>query len=468
MSDKPLAVIVLAAGKGTRTKVSTPKVLLPLCGSPLLDFVLDAAAALEPRHTVVVLHHAKETIEAALGPRFAREQALVVDQGTPKGTGHAVRVALKALDESLGAPFVGDVLVIYGDTPLITVETLRDLVAALHRPATGMQFGNGSPKAGAGAALLVSDEMPSEGMGRILRDEQGYFVGIREERDCSDDELDITEVNTGFCAFHATVLRDVLPELESSNDQGEFYLTDAFSLVLRRELEVETVFAHELDEALGINDLRQLSEARWVMQERIHDAHLARGVIIEDPATTLIERDVEIGPETRILPFTVIRNGVRIGAHCEVGPFTHLRVGATLDDQAEVGNFVEMKKSRLGQKSKAKHLTYLGDTTIGKRANIGAGTITANYDGKNKFETVIGDGAFIGSGTIIVAPVAVGDAAITGAGAVVTKDVPQGEVYVGVPARRFDKRSPSTGSPSTGSPSKEGADGSAGQEGPSK
>ncbi|MCB9881660.1 MAG: bifunctional N-acetylglucosamine-1-phosphate uridyltransferase/glucosamine-1-phosphate acetyltransferase [Planctomycetes bacterium] len=440
MSDKPLAVIVLAAGKGTRTKVSTPKVLLPLCGSPMLDYVLDAAAALEPRHTVVVLHHAKDVIVKALGARFEREKTLIVDQGTPKGTGHAVRVALAALDEAIGAPFVGDVLVIYGDTPLITPETLRELVDALHRPASGMQFGNGSPKAGAGAALLVSDEMPPEGMGRILRDEQGYFVGIREERDCSDDELDLIEVNTGFCAFQSAVLRDVLPDLESSNDQGEFYLTDAFALVLGRELEVETVFAHDPDEAVGVNDLRQLSEARWFMQERIHDTHMARGVVIEDPATTVIERDVEIGPETHILPFTVIRNGVRIGSHCEVGPFTHLRVGATLDDEAEVGNFVEMKKSRLGHKSKAKHLTYLGDTTIGKRANIGAGTITANYDGRHKYETTIADGAFIGSGTIIVAPSKVGEGAVTGAGAVVTKDVPEGEVYVGVPARRFDKK----------------------------
>lgn len=439
MSDKPLAVIVLAAGKGTRTKVSMPKVLLPICGSPLLDFVLDAGSALEPHHTVVVLHHEKERIEAALGPRFERDKILVVDQGTPKGTGHAVRRALSELDESLGAPFDGDVLVIYGDTPLITIETLQELVASLHRPAAGMQFGNGSPKAGAGAALLVSDTMPPEGMGRILRDEQGYFVAIREERDCSEDELEIMEVNTGFCAFQAAVLRDVLPELESSNDQGEFYLTDAFTLVLQRELEVETVFAHEPDEALGVNDLRQLSEARWVMQERIHDYHMARGVRIEDPATTVIERDVEIGAETQIFPFVVIRNGVRIGAHCEVGPFSHLRVGAVLDDEAEVGNFVEMKKSRLGSGSKAKHLTYLGDTEIGKRANIGAGTITANYDGTNKHVTAISDGAFIGSGTILVAPASVGEGATTGAGAVVTKDVPAGATYIGVPARRHER-----------------------------
>ena len=437
MSDQPLAVIVLAAGKGTRTKVSRPKVLLPLCGSPMLDFVLDAAAALEPRHRVIVLHHSKELIEDALGERFEREGALLVDQGTPKGTGHAVRVALTALDESLGAPFDGDVLVIYGDTPLITVETLQELVGALHRPATGMQFGNGNPKTGAGATLLVSDEMPIDGMGRILRDEQGYFVGIREERDCSDEELGLIEVNTGFCAFDAAVLREVLPELEAANDQGEFYLTDAFSLVLQKGMEGETVLTQEPDEALGVNDLRQLSDARWVMQERIHAGHLERGVMIEDPATTIIEREVEIGAETRILPFVVIRNGVRIGAHCEVGPFSHLRVGALLDDRAEVGNFVEMKKSRLGAGSKAKHLTYLGDAQIGARTNIGAGTITANYDGTHKHMTKIADGAFIGSGTILVAPAEVGAGATTGAGAVVTKAVPDGEVHIGVPAKAY-------------------------------
>lgn len=444
MSEKPLAVIVLAAGKGTRTKVSTPKVLLPICGSPMLDFVLDAGQALEPAHTVCVLHHGKALIEDALGARFAREGILVVDQGEPKGTGHAVRVALEALDESLGQPFDGHVLVIYGDTPLITIETLQELVDALKRPAAGTEYGNGSPRAGAGATLLISDQMPPEGMGRILRDEQGYFVGIREERDCNEQELEIVEVNTGFCAFQSAALREALPKLATNNQQGEYYLTDVFTLVLDQQLEVETVFQIEPDETLGVNDLRQLSDARWVMQERIHDFHMSRGVRIEDPATCVIEKDVEIGPETHILPFVVIRNGVRVGAYCEVGPFSHLRVGAELEDEAEVGNFVEMKKSRLGRGSKAKHLTYLGDAQIGAKANIGAGTITANYDGKAKHVTKISDGAFIGSGTIIVAPAEVGQESTTGAGAVVTKDVPGGEIHIGVPAKLHKKKGASS------------------------
>ena len=441
MSERrPLAVIVLAAGKGTRTKVSTPKVLLPICGAPLLEWVLDAAAPLEPDHLVVVLHHGKERIVQELGPRFEQERCVIVDQGDPLGTGHAVRRGLEGLEAETGQQFDGDVLVLYGDCPLITSDTLAALLEVLHAPATGIEHSNGDPASSCAAVLLTSDEMPIDGLGRILRDEAGYFVGIREEKDCSPEELEIGEVNTGFCAFDAAALRSALPRLSDANKQKEYYLTDCFHLLLEDDLDVETVLAAGPDEPLGVNSLRHLADARWVMQERILEKHLDNGVMIEDPATTVIERDVEIGNETRILPFSVIRNGVRIGANCEIGPFTHLRVGATLEDAAEIGNFVEMKKSTLGPGSKAKHLTYLGDTTIGTKSNIGAGTITANYDGSNKHATQIGDGAFVGSGTIIVAPSRVGDGATTGAGAVITKDVPDGEIHLGVPARFFRKK----------------------------
>ncbi len=456
MSERSLAVIVLAAGKGTRTRVSMPKVLLPLCGAPLLEYALDAASALRPEHIVVVLHHGMEQIQEAMAARFADAGCILVDQGEPRGTGHAAQRALAALDEHVGGPFQGDIVVSYGDMPLITPATLADLVQCLHVPHEQAHSGNGHPHIGAVASVLTCDSLPSDGYGRILRDGEGRFLGIREEKDCSPEELEIDEVNTGFYAFQGRALRECLPKLRSDNKQGEYYLTDVLGLLAEAGEDLETVLTFDPDETIGINNLAQLSEARWVMQERILLEHMDRGVIIEDPATTVIERDVEIGAETKILPFTVIRNGVRIGSHCEVGPFTHLRVGATLEDAAEVGNFVEMKKSTLGAGSKAKHLTYLGDTVIGQRANIGAGTITANYDGTNKHKTVIADGAFIGSGTIVVAPRRVGEAATTGAGAVVTKDVPDGEVHLGVPARLHRKKTPDKPPEGQGSPEGQG------------
>ncbi|MAE78102.1 MAG: bifunctional UDP-N-acetylglucosamine diphosphorylase/glucosamine-1-phosphate N-acetyltransferase GlmU [Planctomycetes bacterium] len=439
MADAPLAVLLLAAGKGTRAKVSLPKVLLPLCGGTLLDYALDAAGGLEPHHVVTVVHHGMEQITKRLGERFEEEGIIVVDQGEPLGTGHAVQRALDGLDRKLGHEFEGNVLVLYGDTPLITRDSLLDVVETLELPPEpGTRSGqNGNPKGSIVASLLTCQEMAQEGLGRILRDQHGCFVAIREERDCSDEELEIQEVNTGICAFRSSALRQALPSLKSDNTQGEYYLTDVFGWLVAEGENVEAVPTFDPDEVLGINDLDQLAHARWVMQDRLLLSHLLNGVLIEDPATTVIERDVQIGAETTILPFVVIRNGARIGRGCEVGPFTHLRVGAQLEDGAEVGNFVEMKNSTLGSGSKAKHLTYLGDTVIGKKTNIGAGTITANYDGTAKHKTGIGDGVFIGSGAVLIAPMTVGDRASTGAGAIVTKDVPEGEVWIGVPARKL-------------------------------
>ncbi|MDA0373877.1 MAG: NTP transferase domain-containing protein [Planctomycetota bacterium] len=414
--SRPLAVVVLAAGKGTRTKVSLPKVLLPICGRTLLATVLDEVGELGPARTVVVLHHQKDRVEATLADRPG---LTIVDQGEPRGTGHAVQVAMQALEG-----FDGDVLICYGDMPLLSAGTYAELRDAA---------------AGHAASILTAFPDDVAGLGRILRDEDFQLRGIREDRDCSEEERAIDEINVGVYCYDAARLRPALAALSDDNAQGELYLTDTVAHLLEAGESVESVVCEDPTEALGVNSLVQLAEARAVLQTRIHEQHLAAGVLIEDPATTTIDHGVTIGADTVVLPNTVIRIGVRIGSGCEVGPFAHLRDGAVLEDGAAVGNFVEVKKSTLGPGAKAKHLAYLGDAEIGAKANIGAGTITANYDGKNKHRTVVGEGAFVGSGTVLVAPVHVGAGARTGAGAIVTRnaEIGAGETWVGVPARRL-------------------------------
>ena len=418
--QRPLAVLVLAAGKGSRTKVDLPKVLLPLCGRTLLGSVLDAVATLEPAKTVAVLGHQKERVAATL-PQV--KGLVTVDQGNPKGTGHAAQVAVgEALQD-----FDGDVMVVYGDVPLIRGETLQALRDA---------------KEGAAAALLTVEAANPAGLGRILRSSDGEFVGIREDKDCTDDEREIDEVNPGFYCFDSKHLAPALDRLSSDNAQNEYYLTDVLGDFIRQGLVVATVEADDEEELQGVNNLPELSLARAAMQERILLGHLMQGVIVEDPATTFIDAGVAIGAGTRVLPCTVIRSGVSIGQNCEVGPFTHLRVGTVLEDGAELGNFVETKKAHMGRGSKAKHLTYLGDVKVGESVNIGCGTITANYDGVNKHQTVIGDHAFVGSGTVLVAPTEMGSGSMTGAGAIVRPGTKIGEdeAWVGVPARSLGER----------------------------
>lgn len=434
--SRPLAVICLAAGLGKRTKVSIPKVLLPLCGRTLVACALDAAAALQPQRTLVVLHHQKEKVAKALA---GRPGVTFVDQGNPLGTGHAVQVAMRELGD-----FDGDVIVIYGDCPLLTTETLQEL--RLTRGA-------------APCSLLTACPDNPHGLGRILRDEDGRLIGIREQRDCSDQEQEIHEINVGFYCFDAAALRPALQGLEPSNAQGEYYLTDVVAAFVADGRDVATLEVADPSEIQGVNSLADLAVARMMMHERILLEHLLNGVLIHDPSSTFIDHGVQIGADTRILPCTVIDAGVVIGRDCEVGPFAHLRVGTVLEDGAEVGNFVETKKARLGEGAKAKHLTYLGDATVGKRANIGAGTITANYDGVHKHPTQIGERAFIGSGTVLVAPCQVGDNAMTGAGAIVRKNsqIGDGEVWVGLPARLLRHRpaKPESENPGPGQPEQE-------------
>jgi len=373
-----------------------PKVLHPVCGRPMIGWVLETALELDPERAFVV-----------------QEEQL--------GTGHAVECAAAELEG-----FDGPVVVLYGDMPLLRPEGLTALLEA--RGESGDM------------SMLSTYSGDPTGYGRIIRDEGQNFERIVEEGDASAEERRIPEINLGVYAFGGTDLLSYLGRVESQNAQGENYLTDVPGLYAAEGRSVRIVELEDAEEGAGVNSLADLAEVRWGVQLRVLEAHLGNGVQIEDPATTYIDHGAEIGEGTVIFPCTVIRGGVRVGAGCEVGPFTHLREGTVLEDGAQVGNFTECKKSTIGEGSKAKHLSYLGDTVVGKGVNIGAGTIFANYDGKAKHQTIVGDGAFVGSGTIVVAPNEIGAGSTTGAGAVVTRSAKVGddEVWIGVPARQLE------------------------------
>ncbi len=429
--EQRLTVIILAAGLGKRMKSSLPKVLAPICGRPMVAWVVEEARALKPERILLVVGHGRELVEAALAEHGLREGVELVTQAEQRGTGHAVQMCMPSLKGARGR-----VVILYGDMPLLRAQTLKDLCDAQAAHASG------------GAAILTASPEDARGFGRVLRFSEGACAGqvekVVEERDASPEIRAMREVNTGVYCFDAQGLLEALPKLSTNNAQGEYYLTDCighFQAAGRPVFPLETA---ELDEIIGVNNLKHLAEARWAVQMRILEEHLMNGVRIEDPATTYIDHGVAIGVGTKILPCTVIRGGVKIGAGCEVGPFTQLRPGTVLEDGAEIGNFTECKNARIGGHTKAKHLAYLGDVTIGAGANVGAGTIIANYDGVKKHKTTIHDGAFLGSGTVVVAPNTIGAKATTGAGAVVTRNanVGAGEVWVGVPARRLERKVP--------------------------
>ena len=406
-SQAPLAVVVLAGGLGKRLGLGVPKVMAPLCGAPSLDYVLDAAAALNPVRTLVVVCHRREVIQEHLAPR---QDVETVDQGEALGTGHAVQKAAAVLQG-----FDGDVLVLFGDGPLVRSQTLAGMLAQHRdrRPACTMFTGQlGDPS----------------GYGRIVRHDDGSLKEVVEHKDADAETLRIQEVHCGLAVFSAKSLFPALSRLDCDNAQGEYYLTDTYHLMQEDGGRVELTVLEDFEEAMGFNTSADLLEIRRRMRHRILAAHQAAGVHIEDPDTVFIDRQVEIGAGTHVLPFTVIRGPVRIGRDCEVGPFTHLRAGAALEDGAEVGNFVEVKNSTLGPGVKAKHLTYLGDTDVGSKVNVGAGTITCNYDGALKHRTVIEDGAFIGSGVELVAPITVKSGAYIGSGSTPCQDAPADEL----------------------------------------
>ncbi len=414
MADSSLHVLILAGGESTRIRTGGPKALLPLCGRPLLEHIFAATEDLATSAKTLVLgpRH-REPIEAWLEKAGHRDWQVVI-QEVARGTGDAVRCALEVLPED------GRLLILCGDTPLLEGETLQLLT----------EHDN--------AMLTALVEDPT-GLGRIMRGAEGELQAIVEEADADDEQKQIQEINSGVFVLEMGPLREALAGVNSDNAQGEIYLTDAAVQVLQSRGGATVCLEDDGEQVFGVNDLAQFATASLLLRERILQGHLASGVVIDDPASTYIEAGVAIAPSAHLMPFCVIRRGVEIGPGAVVGPFAHLRPGTVLEQNAAVGNFVETKNAHLAEGAKSKHLTYLGDVRVGAHANIGCGTITANYDGKHKHQTVIGERAFIGSGSVLVAPVTIGDGATTGAGSVVTAkhDVAPGSTVIGVPAKPF-------------------------------
>jgi bifunctional UDP-N-acetylglucosamine pyrophosphorylase/glucosamine-1-phosphate N-acetyltransferase len=434
----PMTAVILAAGEGKRMRSRQPKVLHPLCGRPLIAYPLRTARALADRIVLVVGPNADEV------GALAGSDVRVVVQRERLGSGHAVQQARPECGD-------GTILVLPGDMPLLGTDTIERLLAH-HR------------KSRAAATVLTAVVGAPQGYGRIAR-KGGRVKGIVEERDATAAEKKITEINTSVYCFAAAKLWPALDKVRPDNDQGEYYLTDVIGILARAGARVEAVVTPDAADAAGVNDRKQLAAAAAVQRRRILDRLMESGVTILDPATTYIEDTVTIGPDTTIYPQVTIEGPSTIGGECVIGvgchvsasriaervtllpycvvresaieeaatlgPFCHLRPLSHVGPKAKVGNFVELKKSTIGRGSKVPHLSYVGDATVGEGVNVGAGTITCNYDGVHKHETKIGDRAFIGTNTSLVAPITVGEGAYIGAGSTITKDVPAGALAVG-------------------------------------
>jgi len=412
--QKKIVAIILAAGKGVRMKSDIPKALHPICSRPMLGYILDIVRKLKLSQAIFVLGHKHEEIKKLLMPG-----AKIVIQKRLKGTADAVKQALPLLRN-----FKGTVLVLYADNPLLRLETIKKVLRhhAEHKVA---------------ATLLTAKLDEPRGYGRVLRDKYASICGIAEEKDADDFQKDIKEVNTGIVCFDKDRLLEAIKYVRPNNRKKEYYLTDTISILYKKGSLIDSVRISDIHEALGVNSRQDLSSANKIMQRRINEALMKSGVSIVDPDSTFISYGTKVGGDTTIYPFTVIERDVKIGRHCFVGPFIHLREGTVLQDEVKVGNFLEVVRSKIAAKTKARHFGYLGDSRIGRAVNIGAGTVTANFDGRKKNVTVIRDKAFIGSDTVLVAPVKIGRAAKTGAGSVVLKrkNVPDGAVVAGVPAK---------------------------------
>lgn len=448
-----MRAVVLAAGKGTRMKSARPKVLHELCGRPMLWYVLRALAEAGVRDVTVVTNAELAPYVAELARGAGHETVRTALQEPQLGTGHAVAIALANLPERPGT-----VVVLNGDMPLVDASLVRAALAARDQ-----------------ALALVTARMPlPSSFGRIVRDGQ-HVARIVEARDATPDELILDEMNAGLYVYDEPKLRSAIAELKNDNAQAEYYLTDTIAALAKRGERIVPVLAGDYRTVLGVNDRVELAAAAALINRRLCEHHMRAGVTIADPATTYLEPELTFGSDVTILPNTTIGRRSRIGSHSEIGPnsrlqnatigehvvvadsvvadseigdfsyigpWAHVRADSVVGTGARIGNFVEVKKSKLAPGVKAGHLTYLGDTSVGARTNIGAGTITCNFDGVEKHETTIGADAFIGSNSSLVAPVTLGDGSATGAGTVVIRDVPPGERVVGNPARTLPKKSP--------------------------
>jgi bifunctional UDP-N-acetylglucosamine pyrophosphorylase/glucosamine-1-phosphate N-acetyltransferase len=442
-STPAVHVVILAAGKGTRMKSSMPKVLHPLAGRPLIDHVLRAVRPLGAASTVLVVGHGADDVKAALAEESTLE---FVTQSPQLGTGHALLQAEPVLRGRSGT-----VLLLYADVPLLETSTLSRLLEA-HRSAK------------AAATVLTTHLDNPYGYGRIVRDGKGQLVRIVEERDASADERSLTEINSGIYAFESGPLFETLGRLAADNAQGEYYLTDLIGAYHRERRRLETVVLAEAGELRGINTRVDLADLSLVVRQRKNREVMLAGATLEDPHTTMIDEDVAVGADTIVGPNVRLEGKTTIGQRCRihggarltnatigddvtvldysvivnskvmregrVGPFTHIRPETVIEEGAHIGTFVESKKSTLGRGSKAMHLAYLGDATIGADVNIGAGTITCNYDGEKKYPTIIEDGVFIGSDSQLVAPVKIGKGAYVAAGSSITHDVPEDSLAI--------------------------------------
>ncbi len=442
--------VILAAGQGTRMKSDKIKVLHHVGGKPMIQHVVDSITDFSS-DIVVVIGHQSEDVNNSLD----NKEINYVVQKEQLGTGHAVMQAREQI-----ANHNGPVLVLYGDTPLLREDTLKSFVE-LHQ------------KEKAACTVLTSLIDNPTGYGRIVKDTEGYITKIVEEKDASLEEKSINEINSGVCCFDSKLLLDALDNIHNNNAQGEYYLTDTISYLNDKGETVVPMSINDKNEIIGINDRINLAKAEKVFRSRINIKHMENGVTIIDPDTTYIDSQVVIGQDTIIYPFTYLEGSTKIGEHCiisphsriidgelgnyvnikdhcfimeskvgneaNIGPYAYIRPGCNVMGKAKVGDFVELKKADIGTGSKVPHLSYVGDASIGKGTNIGAGTIFANYDGEEKHKTTVGDQVFIGSNTTLVAPVKIYDKAKTGAGSVVTKDIKEGNTVVGVPARVYKK-----------------------------
>jgi bifunctional UDP-N-acetylglucosamine pyrophosphorylase/glucosamine-1-phosphate N-acetyltransferase len=444
----PAAVIVLAAGEGTRMRSGTAKVLHEIAGRSLLGHALVAAHEIHPEHVVVVVRHAREQVISHL--RDVDPDALIADQDELRGTGRAVVCGLESLARHTGAVVDGTVVVTYGDVPLLTGHTLAALVAE-HEDAA------------AAVTVLTAVVDDPTGYGRVVRDATGGVRAIVEDRDADGATRELQEINSGIYAFDGAVLRDALARVGTDNAQGEMYLTDVLGIAREDGRNVQALPIEDVWQVEGVNDRVQLATLGAELNRRLLVAWMRAGVTVVDPSTTWVDVDVRLAPDVTLMPGVMLREGTtvatgavvgpdttltrceigagaevirshgagaRVGAGASVGPFSYLRPGTSLGADGKIGAFVETKNARIGDGSKVPHLSYVGDATIGTGSNVGAATIFVNYDGVAKHHTQVGDHVRIGSDTMLVAPVTIGDGAYTAAGSVITEDVPPGALGV--------------------------------------